>query len=155
MNEISVLRVTGGVCLVAGLLASGAPTLAADTFPVAAGRYAIRSNMVMPHLDEMRRITAEETRCVPQDGATALFPVLRQPALRGCTFGFGARRASGFQYVLVCETARVATGTAELEQRGDTVVGQLSVKMGGKNMTFAQGIHARYETAAAADCTAP
>lgn len=64
--------------------------IAADTFPLPAGSYAIRSNMVMPHLEEMRR-------------------------------------------------------------QGDGIAGSLIVKMGGKNMTFSQGISAHLQAA----CTGP
>ena len=115
---------------------------AASEFTLPAGEYAIRSNMVMPHLDEMRRIIAEQSRCLTADDSRALFPVLRQPALHGCTFGFGETQGEAFQYVLVCQTARVATGTAELTRQGATVIGNLVVKMGGKNMTFAQRVAA-------------
>ena len=115
---------------------------AASDFPLAAGEYAIRSNMVMPHLEEMRRITARETRCIRQDDPLTLFPVMRQPALRGCAFGYGEARGTSFQYVLVCQSARVATGTIELTQQGAEVVGHLVVKMGGKNMTFTQHVAA-------------
>lgn len=135
----SVARCAG---LALGLTVSAVVADDATTFPLPAGRYAIRSNMVMPHLEEMRRITADESRCVARDAASALFPVLRQPALRGCSFGYGAERPTGFQYVLVCASARVASGTAELARQGETVNGTLVVKMGGKNMTFSQSIRA-------------
>lgn len=137
------------VLLAPALLACATTTLAATEFPLVGGAYTIRSNMVMPHLEEMRRITAEETGCLRQDNPLALFPVMRQPALHGCTFRFGEAHDASFQYVLVCETARVATGTAELSHRGDTVVGNLAVKMGGKNMTFSQSVRAQRT----GDCT--
>jgi hypothetical protein len=124
-------------------------TMAATSeFALPAGEYAIHSNMVMPHLDEMRRIIAEDSRCLAKDNAPALFPVMRQPALRGCTFGFGEVRDQSLHYVLVCQTALVATGTAELTRRGGRIIGNLVVKMGGKNMTFAQ----RVEAVRAGDC---
>ena len=123
-------------------LSALASAQATSEFPLAAGEYAIRSNMVMPHLEEMRRITARETRCIRQDDPLTLFPVMRQPALHGCTFGHGAARGASFEYVLVCQSARVATGTVELTQQGAEVVGNLVVKMGGKNMTFAQHVAA-------------
>ncbi|MGD9602608.1 MAG: hypothetical protein AB7O21_10790 [Gammaproteobacteria bacterium] len=115
-------------------------------FPLPEGDYTIRANMVMPHLEEMRRMTTEERVCVTRDRVTALFPVLRQPALRGCAFGYAAQREEAVEYVLVCESARVATGSARLRRRGEIIEGQLAVKMGGKNMTFSQGIRARYVT---------
>ncbi len=124
-----------------GLLVMTTATTARE-FTLPAGEYAIRSNMLMPHLDAMRRIVAEESRCLTEDDSRALFPVMRQPALHGCTFGFGASQGEAFQYVLVCQTARVATGTSELTHQGSTIVGNLVVKMGGKNMTFAQRVEA-------------
>jgi hypothetical protein len=135
--------------LTAALFGSATHVLAASEFALAGGAYTIRSNMMMPHLDEMRRITTEQTGCLQQDAPLGLFPVMRQPALHGCTLGFGEAQGTTFQYVLVCATARVATGTAELRRTGETIVGNLIVKMGGKNMTFAQGIKA----ARTGDCT--
>lgn len=113
----------------------------AESFALQAGNYDIAAQMVMPHMDEMRRIVTREQRCVGSD-PVALFPVLRQPALGGCSLGYGVRDSDSFRYVLVCETARVATGTARLSNAGDRIVGTLEVKMGGKNMTFSQHVEA-------------
>lgn len=52
--------------------------------PPAAGLYDIESYMLMPHLDEIRRLTKSEQRCVGDGDVTSLFPVLRQAAFRGC-----------------------------------------------------------------------
>lgn len=112
------------------------------SFTLQPGSYDITAQMVMPHLEEMRRIVTQEQRCLGDDNPVALFPVLRQPALRGCALDYGVQDADTFQYVLVCETARVATGTARLNRSGDRIVGTLDVKMGGKNMTFSQRIEA-------------
>ena len=109
----------------------------------------------MPHLDEMRRQVAQHTRCVRDDAPDGLFPVLEQHALRGCRLDYpksvvtadGTRR----DYVLVCASARVASGTASLEADGEVLVGTLAVKMGGKNMTFSQRVEARR----GAPCAAP
>lgn len=106
--------------------------------PFAPGRYELSSQTVMPNLDEMRHITATETRCLRND-PNALFPILRQPALRGCSLV-----AAGAQdpYTLVCQTTLVASGTARIVAGTRQVTGNLGVKMGGKNMTFSQHVRA-------------
>ncbi len=101
------------------------------------GRYRITSRTVMPHLEEMRRITAVETRCLQHPRADALFPVLRQRALLGCTLVPQAGAAAG-RYALRCKSDRVATGEAAVEIGEAAIEGDLQVKMGAKNMTFAQ-----------------
>jgi hypothetical protein len=101
------------------------------------GRYAITSRTVMPHLEEMRRITATETRCLKRPQPGALFPVLRQRALLGCALTPAATAGPGV-YRLRCASDLVATGDAIVAVDGTQVEGDLHVKMGGKNMTFAQ-----------------
>jgi len=108
-----------------------------------AGRYALESRVTMPHLEEMRRQVDVQTRCLGDDDLRGFFPVMHQPALNGCEFGYPEATADGMRYVLVCQSARVATGTAALRTRGETYVGELQIKMGGKNMTFAQRVEAR------------
>jgi len=120
------------------LLAAAYSSSAAALSP---GRYEITSQTVMPHLDEMRRISAVETRCLADD-ATALFPVLRQPALRGCTL-VPTASATDQRFDLQCQTTLVATGSATVAVMPQHVKGDLSIKMGGKNMTFSQHVRAR------------
>lgn len=107
-----------------------------------AGRYRLASQMQMPHLEEMRRQVAHLTRCIADDDLRALFPVLDQPALRGCALGFPRALAKGMHYSLVCQSARVASGTADVERTRRGVIGMLRIKMGGKNMTFTQRVEA-------------
>lgn len=115
--------------------------------PPAAHSYQIAATMQMPHLDEMRRQVARHTRCVRDDAPEALFPVMDQHALRGCRLGYpkSSPLANGTRsdYVLMCASARVASGTATIEDSGDELTGTLAVKMGGKNMTFSQRVEAR------------
>lgn len=108
-----------------------------------AGEYALAAQMQMPHLEEMRRTVERHTRCLGDEDLHGFFPVMAQPALRGCAFGFPQERADGRRYVLVCQSARVATGTAELTRTRAGLVGELRIKMGGKNMTFAQRVEGR------------
>ena len=117
--------------------------------------YQIAATMIMPHLDEMRRQVTQQSRCVKDDVPGGLFPVMEQHALRGCRLDYpksvenadGRRR----EYVLVCASARVASGTASIAETGQRLVGMLIVKMGGKNMTFSQRVEARRGAA----CTPP
>ncbi|MEX2482435.1 MAG: DUF3617 family protein [Gammaproteobacteria bacterium] len=105
------------------------------------GLYELSAQTVMPHLEAMRRFTAVETRCLSADPST-LFPVLRQPALRGCTLQ-PAAGAPGGSFDLRCRTEMVATGTAVITTAPQHIRGDLSIKMGGKNMTFSQHVRAR------------
>ena len=128
--------------------APGAPTAAGNAFPP--GQYEIVWQTVMPHLDEMRRISDRETRCL-RGTASELFPVLRQPALRGCDLG-----ASGAgRYQLACASERVASGSATLSAEPATLRGTLTIKMGGKNMTFSQHVTATRRGSCSARDEAP
>lgn len=120
-----------------GLIA-GAAQAEALVFP--AGNYALVAQMIMPHLDEMRRVRTEETQCLGGDEPGALFPVLRQPALRGCRLAYETRSEETRDYVLECASARVASGRANLRLASGRITGMLEVKMGGKNMTFSQRV---------------
>jgi Protein of unknown function (DUF3617) len=106
------------------------------------GLYAIESQTVMPNLDEMRRIRKSTRRCIDADGPQSFFPILRQPALRGCDFSFDSRDGAVEVFALQCKTEFVATGTARLWASADRVRGSLYIKMGGKNMTFSQYVDA-------------
>lgn len=115
--------------------------------PPGVALYRLDTQLLLPHLDEMRRLFRTENRCLDADAdASALFPILRQPALRGC----GLVPASGGhpapedaeRYRLVCASERVATGQASVFAVRTGYRGALDVKMGGKNMTFSQQITA-------------
>jgi hypothetical protein len=136
--------------LVAGmLLASGVPVSAEI---LAGGRYSITARIVMPHLEEnLRYATVYERRCLRQDEAGSLFPVLRNQTLTGCRLEFAETIGETIRYQLRCNTEQVATGNARLDSGGGRVRGILNVKMGGKNMTFSQHVEAIHES----DCAEP
>jgi hypothetical protein len=121
-----------------------AMSLSATAAPlVSPGEYDLRTRMVMPHLDEMRRSERHQRLCMDEAAtAASLFPVLEQPALRGCTLDHAQADGPDTSFVLVCASSRVASGTARLSQDGNLIEGVLEVKMGGKNMTFAQYVAA-------------
>jgi hypothetical protein len=98
------------------------------------GVYDVTASTEMPHLEEnLRYATTRERRCLGADDFASLFPVLRHPSLEGC-------RLAG--NLLVCASPEVATGAVRMEQAPGRVSGVLEVKMGGKNMTFAQRVEA-------------
>ena len=111
------------------------------------GRYEIVARTEMPHLEEnLRYAVTREQRCLRGDEVAAIFPILRHPALEGCVLA-----GEGLRYQLVCATAEVATGSARLDQGPGRIAGILEIKMGGKNMTFAQ----RIEGARLGECEPP
>ncbi len=108
-----------------------------------AGAYTLAAQTLMPHLDEMRWVVRREERCYGGgDALPSLFPVMRQPALTGCSLGAGERDGERLRYVLICASPRVATGSAEILPTTRGAVGKLEVRMGGKNMTFSQRVEA-------------
>lgn len=135
--------------LCAALLVGPVAVQAEEPTPVA-GHYQLAVQLIMPNLEEMREITVRAERCLVAGDVSGLFPVMRQPALHGCRLLEPRRDADGIDYVLQCESARVATGSARVTLESDgALLGQLKVKMGGKNMTFSQHSIARRT----GDCT--
>jgi hypothetical protein len=98
------------------------------------GAYDITASTEMPHLEEnLRYATVRERRCVRE--LASFFPILQHPSLEGC-------RLAGDR--LVCASPEVATGTVRLDEAPGRarVSAVLEIKMGGKNMTFAQRVDA-------------
>jgi hypothetical protein len=107
------------------------------------GRYEIVAQIVMPHLEEsLRYATTRERRCLRADEPAAVFPILQHPSLEGCKLAGEQRRGDTIRYRLVCASAQVASGAARLDQGPGRIAGILEIKMGGKNMTFAQRVEA-------------
>ena len=83
--------------------ASPAAPAAEPAFPP--GHYLLTAQLVMPHLEEMRRMSTHGEQCLSGATPEALFPVLRQPALRGCRFTDGKRAGTRNEYVFACASA--------------------------------------------------
>ena len=143
-------RVTLALVLVNAIRALAADAGESVPAPFEAGRYRLASQLLMPHLDEMRRTSSASEACLAPLAPEALFPVFAQYALGGCRLGYPKDSGDSVDYVLVCASARVASGTARLVRSDAGVVGTLAVKMGGKNMTFSQRVVAER----VGDCTA-
>ena len=107
------------------------------------GTYEITVQTVMPHLEEnLRYATTRERRCLRARELSSVFPILHHPSLEGCNLDSERRRGDTIRYRLVCASPQVATGTARLGAGPGRIAGVLEIKMGGKNMTFAQRIEA-------------
>jgi hypothetical protein len=97
----------------------------------------------MPHLEEsLRYATTRERRCLTSDEPSSLFPILQHPSLEGCRLASARRRGDTIRYRLACASPQVATGDARLDAGPGRIAGVLEIKMGGKNMTFAQRVDA-------------
>jgi hypothetical protein len=104
----------------------------ASSLALESGAYDITASTEMPHLEEnLRYATVRERRCVREPGS--LFPILQHPSLEGC-------RLAGA--LLVCTSPDVATGSVRLDEAPGRLRAVLEIKMGGKNMTFAQRVEA-------------
>ena len=107
------------------------------------GTYEIIAEIAMPHLEEnLRYATTRERRCLRGHELSSVFPILQHPSLEGCKLGDESRRGDAIRYLLVCASPQVATGVARLNAGPGRVAGVPEIKMGGKNMTFAQRIAA-------------
>ena len=110
---------------------------------VEAGSYEITAEIAMPHLEEnLRYATTRERRCLHGRELASVFPILHHQSLEGCKLGDESRRGDTIRYLLVCASPQVATGVARLDADPGRVAGVLEIKMGGKNMTFAQRVEA-------------
>jgi hypothetical protein len=116
------------------------------------GRYEIVARTVMPHLEEsLRYATTLEQRCLRTPQLASVFPILHHPSLEGCKLGDERRHGDTILYRLLCTSPQVATGNARLDAGPGRITGILEIKMGGKNMTFAQ----RIELVRLGQCQAP
>jgi|SRR5581483_8119985 len=134
-NELSKLG------LLFALLGAAVSLGAADTFP--AQLYEVTTETLMPHLEEnLRYTTTHERRCLAHLELASAFPILRHPALQGCGLANETHKDDTVSYVLVCTGGHGTTGGAIWHIDGSRIRGTLSVKLGGKNMTFSQHITA-------------
>jgi hypothetical protein len=101
--------------------------------------YDVSTETSMPHLEENLRYTLERgRRCLGRDDLASVFPMLHHPALAGCNLREPNRDGDTLSYVLICDRSSGTTGTATWRLGEHSIHGTLSVKLGGKNMTFSQ-----------------
>ena len=128
---------------VASCLLLVSPITYSEALEVVAGSYAIESQMVLPHMEEMRRTSKRVQVCIDDGNAAGMFPIFNHPALRGCALLTQRIDPETIDFVLNCAGVNGARGTAQLTFIGDNIKGELNVKVGGKNMTFVQYVNAR------------
>jgi len=116
--------------------------LASETMP--AGLYEVVTQTAMPHLEEnLRYATTRENRCLTGEDLASAFPVLKSASLADCKLQHESRNRDTVSYLLVCEGGHGTTGSANWRFAEQLIVGTLSVKLGGKNMTFFQRVTAK------------
>jgi Protein of unknown function (DUF3617). len=106
--------------------------------------YEIITETAMPHLEEnLRYATTREQRCLEQNELRSAFSILQYAALKDCRLHEESRQEEGVSYALVCTGGHGTTGHATWQLGPTQSTGTLTVKMGGKNMTFSQRVTAR------------
>jgi hypothetical protein len=116
----------------------------ADAFTVPARLYEVITETGMPHLEENLRYTVtRENRCLTRDDLASAFPILKSASLADCKLQHESRHGDVISYVLTCAAGHGTTGNASWIVGGQSIVGTLSVKLGGKNMTFFQRVTAK------------
>lgn len=145
-RQCEILATLAGRAAVAACILHGAGVAAASLPP---GSYGITTETDMPHLTEnLRYATTHERRCLVSQPLSVLFPILNHPSLAGCRLVEDGGEEGGASYALTCEGSdgKVSntTGRARWRLAAGESVGLLTVKLGGKNMTFSQRVTARY-----------
>jgi hypothetical protein len=104
--------------------------------------YEITAETGMPNLEANLRYTVtREERCLTEGELLASFPVLSHPSLAGCRLGDEHRENDVVTLSLSCGNG--TSGAARWRVGSSVLQGTLSVKLGGKNMTFFQRLTAR------------
>jgi len=137
-TELTATLVTLGALL---LSAAHMHSLAQASDVLAPRLYEVVTETGMPHLEENLRYTiTREERCLSQADLASAFPVLSHAALKGCTLGDETRQDDTVSYALACEGGHGTTGHATWRVGEHQISGLLSVRLGGKNLTFYQRI---------------
>jgi hypothetical protein len=138
MKEIAAI-VAACSCV---LLISAAPTYSRGSVALERRLYELVTTTNMPHLEENLRYTEiREERCLGHEDLATAFSALRHPALKGCKLGNETRDDNeALHYELACKEGNGTKGKATWRITESGIVGVLSLKMGGKNLTFGQRI---------------
>ncbi|HEY5810953.1 MAG TPA: hypothetical protein VIT67_23480 [Povalibacter sp.] len=115
---------------------------ASETMP--ARLYEVITEIGMPHLEENLRYAAtRENRCLASEDLASAFPILSHASLADCKLRQWSRHGDAVSYLLVCDGGHGTSGSASWRMGEHLIVGTLTVKLGGKNMTFFQRVTAR------------
>ena len=108
------------------------------------GRYAVTTETAMPNLEEnLRYAITHEDRCLSHQELASAFPVLSHVSLADCSLRDESRRDDVVTYSLLCTGGHGTTGSAQWRFGAGEIRGTLSVRLGGKNMTFYQYVTAK------------
>src|SRR5690242_7304108 len=107
--------------------------------------YEVTTETGMPHLEEnLRYATRIERSCVNPRQLMKAFPMLRDVSLQDCELVETDEATQDILlYRLQCSGGHGTMGSARWDFGSTTITGTLSVRLGGKNMTFYQRITAR------------
>lgn len=106
--------------------------------------YEVITETSMPHLEEnLRYAVTRQKRCLTGADLATAFPVLESASLADCKLQHAGRNGDDVSYLLVCTGGHGTTGSASWHGAEQLRVGTLSVKLGGKNMTFSQRVTAK------------
>jgi hypothetical protein len=142
-HRLPMPKVMRTIALVWALLAAFArPSLAAEAdVTLSAGRYEVVAQTLLPNLEEnLRYATTRSLRCLGNEVATTLFPILLHPAFTGCQLVGQEPGRDELRFTLQCANPEAATGSALLLLDVQRFDGTLDIKMGAKNMTLSQRI---------------
>ena len=107
--------------------------------------YEVTTETGMPHLEEnLRYATRIERKCMSPQELTKAFWMLRDVSLQDCELAEPYEEGEDIAlYPLKCSGGHGTTGSARWDFGSSTITGTLSVRLGGKNMTFHQRIIAK------------
>ena len=145
MNKAGIIVATRGLAIcgyVAVILAALTYVIARASDRLEPRLYDVVITTNMPNLEEnLRYTTTRERRCLGRADFTSAFPVLKHPAFKGCVLRDEVREGPDtLLFQLVCAGDSGTAGMASWQVRESGIAGLLSVKMGGKNLTFYQRI---------------
>ena len=136
------LAITRALCVLISSALIHLSARAAEVMP--RQLYALVAETAMPHLEEnLRYAITREQRCLEQNELWSAFPILHHAALKDCRLDQESRQQDALSYALVCEGGHGTTGRATWQLGRKRNTGTLTVKLGGKNMTFSQRVTTR------------
>lgn len=106
--------------------------------------YEVTTETGMPNLEENLRYAARtDRRCLDPQDLSTVFWMLRHESLQDCRLQKAAQRDATASYLLVCTGGHGTMGDAQWRFDPESLRGTMTVKLGGKNMTFYQRVVAK------------
>jgi hypothetical protein len=139
---IASRAINGVLMIMIAPLCSPMPeTRAADLLAQCLFDVTVETNM--PNLEEnLRYTTTHQKRYLTREDFPTAFPALKHPALSDCRLSDEGGQDGVVSYRLVCTGGHGTTGNAQWIVGKDELWGRLTVKLGGKNLTYSQTVTA-------------